>query len=163
MAMARSVSVPRVPIEHRLAVSVKEPRVGSTSGEKWNSRSMDSPMTVRDAVWRSLALKCIRHAMMNDDVGQQRLHAAEPRVAPAGGQLAVATRVEAAQEGPDEEMTEALAASSVRNVRPRAAETSSRLEDVYCRASKDQRRWVFRMTQGSRQLTSRQWASARWR
>ena len=37
------------------------------------------------------------HAVMNDDVGQQRLHAADQRVPPAGGQQAVATRVEAAR------------------------------------------------------------------
>ena len=72
----------------------------------------------------------IRQATMNDDAGQQRLHAAEHRVAPAGGQQAVATRVEAALEGPDEELTEAPAARSARNVRPRTAETSSRMEDV---------------------------------
>ena len=42
----------------------------------------------------------------------------------------VATRVEAAQEGQDEEMTEAPAASSARSVRPRSAETSSRTEGV---------------------------------
>ena len=59
----------------------------------------------------------IRQAMMNDDVGQQRLHAAEQRVSPAGEQPSVATRVEAAQEGPDEAMREASAASSARNVR----------------------------------------------
>ena len=45
----------------------------------------------------------IRQAMMNVDVGQQRLYAAEQRVSPAA---------EGSQEGPDEEMTEALAASS---------------------------------------------------
>ena len=56
---------------------------------------------------------------MNDDVGQQMLHAAEQRVAPAGGQQSVPTRVEAAQ------TTEALAASTARNVRPR-----SRMEDA---------------------------------
>ena len=49
----------------------------------------------------------IRQAVMNDDVSQQRLHAAEKRVAPAGEQQAVA------QEGRDEEMTETLAASQL--------------------------------------------------
>ena len=51
----------------------------------------------------------------------------------------LATRIEAAQEGPDEAVTqalaassarEALAASSARNVRPRIAE-SSRMDDVF--------------------------------
>ena len=51
---------------------------------------------------------------MNDNVGQQRLHAAEQRVSSAGEQPSVATRVEAAQEGPDEAERQALAASSVR-------------------------------------------------
>ena len=32
-----------------------------------------------------------RQAMMNDDVGEQRLHAAEQRVSPAGDQQFVAT------------------------------------------------------------------------
>ena len=70
------------------------------------------------------------------------------------------TRVEAAQEGPDEDMTEALAASSERNVRPRTAQTSSRMGDFHGRESEDQKRWVFRMSQGSRQRTSRRWVAA---
>ena len=39
---------------------------------------------------------------MIDVVGQQRLHAVEQRVSPARKQPSVATRVEAAQEGPEE-------------------------------------------------------------
>ena len=54
--------------------------------------------------------------MMNDDVGQQRLRAAEQRGSSTGEQASVATRVEAAQEGPDEAMNQALAASSARKV-----------------------------------------------
>ena len=71
-----------------------------------------------------------RQAVMNDSAGQQRLHATEQRVSPAGETPSVATRVEPAQEGPDEAMRQALAASSARNVRPRTAETSSRMEEV---------------------------------
>ena len=80
----------------------------------------------------------IRQAMMNDDAGQQRLRAAEQRGSSAGRQPSVATRVEAAQEGPDEAMNQVLAASSAReasvagsarDVRPRTAE-SGRMEDV---------------------------------
>ena len=56
----------------------------------------------------------IRQAMMNDDVGQQRLHAAEQRGSSAGEQPSVATRVEAAQEGPEQIMNQASAASSER-------------------------------------------------
>ena len=53
--MARIVSVPMVPIEHVLAVFQSwrrgiTKRVGSTSGEKWSSRSTDSPMTAKDAM-----------------------------------------------------------------------------------------------------------------
>ena len=51
---------------------------------------------------------------MNDNVGQQRLHATEQRVSSAGEQPSVATRVAAAQEGPDETMRQALAASSAK-------------------------------------------------
>ena len=84
--------------------------------------------------------------MMNDDLGQQRLHAAELRVSPAGEQQSVATRVEAAQEGPDKAMRQALAASSAReasaassarNVKPRvevswedSTDVCSRMEDM---------------------------------
>ena len=51
---------------------------------------------------------------MIDNVGQQRLRAAVHRVSPAGQETSVATRVEAAQEGPDEAMSQTLAASSPR-------------------------------------------------
>ena len=60
-------------------------------------------MSVRDAVWRSRAMNrnhTAKDAANASDEGQQRLHAAEQRVAPAGGQQAVATRVEAALQGP---------------------------------------------------------------
>ena len=50
-----------------------------------------------------------RERIMNEKVGQQRLYAAEQRVSPAGEQQPVATRVEAAQEGPDEAMNQAPA------------------------------------------------------
>ena len=56
----------------------------------------------------------IRQAMMNDEVDQQGLHAAEQRVSPAGEQQFVATRDEAAQEGPDEAMRKAPSSSSAR-------------------------------------------------
>ena len=51
---------------------------------------------------------------MNDSVGQQRLHATEQRVSSGGEQPSVATRVAAAQEGPDEAMNQALAAGSAK-------------------------------------------------
>ena len=60
LASTRIVSVPMVAVENSLAVPVMEPRtkpVGCTSGEKWSSRSTDSPMTAKDAVWRRWALK----------------------------------------------------------------------------------------------------------
>ena len=58
-----------------------------------------------------------------------RLRAAEQRGSSAGEQPSVATRVEAAQEGLDEAMNQALAASSAKNVRPTTPE-SGRMEDV---------------------------------
>ena len=61
---------------------------------------------------------------MNDDVCQQWLHASEQRVARRR------TTDSGHKEGQEKEMTEGLAASSARNVRPRSAETSSRMEDV---------------------------------
>ena len=51
---------------------------------------------------------------MNDSVGQQRLYATEQRVSSAGEQPSVATRVAVGQEGPDEAMEQALAASSAK-------------------------------------------------
>ena len=51
---------------------------------------------------------------MNGNVGQQSLHASEQRVSSAGGQPSVATKDAAAQEGPDEAMRQALAASSAK-------------------------------------------------
>ena len=50
--------------------------------------------------------------MMNDNVGQQRLRAVEQRGSSARERPSVATRVAAAQEGLDEAMRQALAASS---------------------------------------------------
>ena len=97
----------------------------------------------------------IRVAMMCDDPGQQRLHTAKERLAPA----ASAARAEAAQEGQaclqglslprrsrDEEMSEACVTNNAENVKPRveilrevstepisrmvSAEVSSRSEGV---------------------------------
>ena len=51
---------------------------------------------------------------MNHNVGQQRLHATEQRVSSAGEQPSVATRVAAAQEGPDDAMRQVVAASSAK-------------------------------------------------
>ena len=68
---------------------------------------------------RGIAADCVT-GWMNGNVGiqplvgQQSLHATEQRVSSAGGQPSVATRVAAAQEGPDEAMRQALAASSAK-------------------------------------------------
>ena len=51
---------------------------------------------------------------MRGNVGHQRLHATEQRVSSAEEQPSVATRIAAAQEGPDETMRQALAASSAK-------------------------------------------------
>ena len=51
---------------------------------------------------------------MNGNVGQQRLYTTEQRVSSAGERPSLATRVAAAQEGPDEAMKQALAASSAK-------------------------------------------------
>ena len=62
---------------------------------------------------RGIAADCAT-GWMNGNVGQQSLDATEQRVSSAGGQPSVATRVAAAQEGPDEAMRQALAASSAK-------------------------------------------------
>ena len=139
-----------VPVENRLAFPVMEPRiakpVGFTSGEKWSSRKYGFSddcegcrMAQVAAGAKSHSEVCcerIRQVMMKDDVGQQRLHAAEQRVSPAGELQSVAIRVEAAQDGPGEAMRQAPAASSARNVKPRvevsledSTRVSSRLQD----------------------------------
>ena len=131
MAQARIVSVPTFAVENKPAVPVMEPR-------DYKARRFDIPREVELAKY-GFSDDCegcrerIRQAMMNEDVGQQRLRAAEQRVSSAGEQPSVATRVEAAQA-----MNQALAASSAReapvassarNVRPRTAE-SGRMEDA---------------------------------
>ena len=62
---------------------------------------------------RGIAADCAT-GWMNGNVGQQSLHATEQRVSSARGQPSVATRVAAAQEGPDEALRQALAASSAK-------------------------------------------------
>ena len=57
-------------------------------------------------------LEIIRQAMVNDDMGQQRLQEAEQRLAPTGGQLACSPRVDPALEEQDVEMTATHAAGS---------------------------------------------------
>ena len=59
MAQARVVSVPMVAVESRPAAPIMEP---IKAGEKWSSRSTDSPMIAKDAVWRKWALKRNRTA-----------------------------------------------------------------------------------------------------
>ena len=142
MAQARIVSVPVVAVENRLAVPVVEPR-DYKARRFYIQREVELAMfgcsddcegcrvaqVGAEATLHSEGCReRIRQAMMNDDVGQQRLRAAEQRGSSAGEQPS-ATRVEAAQEGPDEAMNQAPVASSARNVRPRTAE-SGRMEDV---------------------------------
>ena len=62
---------------------------------------------------RSIAADCAT-GWTNGNVGQQRLCVTEQRVSSAGERPSVETRVAAAQEGPDEAMRQALAASSAK-------------------------------------------------
>ena len=68
---------------------------------------------------------------MNDNVGHQRLYATEQRVSSAG-ERPLATRVAAAQEGLDEAMRQALAASSAKEASAvsNAKETVSNVSDI---------------------------------
>ena len=101
-----------------------------------------------DEVTRPHGKECrerIRVAVMCDDAGQQRLLAAEERLAPAAsaaraeaaleGQASPAM-VELAQESRDEEMNEACVTNNAENVKPRidesrddSTEVTSRMED----------------------------------
>ena len=117
----------------RLAVPVMEPReykkaVGSTSGEKWSSRSTDSPTTAKDAVWRRWALK--RGAVNASETtmwtsrGCTRRSSDEAARAMRQALAASSARV-------------VSASSSARNLKPRvgisredSTEVSSRMEDV---------------------------------
>ena len=131
MAQARIVSVPMVAVENRPAIPVMEAR-------DYKARRFYIRREVELAKWgfsddcevcrvaqvgaeaKPHSEGCrerIRQAIRNDDVGQQRLRAAEQRGSSAGEQPSLATRVEA------------TVASSARNVRPRTAE-SGRTEDV---------------------------------
>ena len=98
----------------------------------------------------------IRQATMNDEVDQQRLHAAEQRVASVGGQQAVATGVEAGQESQDEENDRSACSKQ-----GEARQTQSEWRTLHRREHEDQKRCVRRTTRVSRQLTSRRWASAK--
>ena len=129
VAHTRNVSVPMVPTERRPAVPVMEPREHKARrfyiwrevqpakyGFSDDSEGCRVAQSGAEAKLHGEGCReRIKQAVMNDDVGQQRLRAAEQRIAPAG-QQAVATRDEAAQEGQGEEMTEAPAASSARSV-----------------------------------------------
>ena len=151
MAHARIVSGPMVAVENRPSIPVMEPR-DYKARRFYIRREVELAKCGFSAACEGCRVaqegaeskphsegcrERIRQAMMNDDVAQQRLRAAEQRGSSAGEQPSVATRVEAAQ-GPDEAMNQALAASSAReatvassarNVRPRTAE-SGRMEDV---------------------------------
>ena len=143
MARARIVIVPMVAVENRPAIPVMGPRdfkarrcyirrevelakYGFSDGcEGCRVAQVGAEAKPHSEGCRER----IRQAMMNENVGQQRLRAAEQRGSSAVEQPSVATRVDAAQEGPDEAMNQVSAASSARNVRPRTAE-SGRMEDV---------------------------------
>ena len=66
---------------------------------------------------------------MNGNVGQQRLHATEQRVSSAGEQPSVVTRV-VAEEGPEETMRQALAASSAKEAGLRILVTRKRILQI---------------------------------
>ena len=133
MAQARIVSVPMVAVENRPAVPVMAPR--DHKARRFYIRRevelskygfSDDCVAQVGAEAKPLSEGCrerIRKAMMLDDVGQQRLRAAEQRGSSAGEQPSVATKVEAAWEGRERLLR------SARNVRPRTAE-SARMEDV---------------------------------
>ena len=111
LGMARIVNVPMVPIEHRPAVPVAEPREYrarrfyirrevelakdgfSDDCEGCRMAQIGTGAKPHGEGYRER----IRQAMMNDDVGQQKSHAAEQRVSPAGEQPSVVRRVGAAR------------------------------------------------------------------
>ena len=108
VSMARTVGVPMVGSENRPVVPVwiqeSTERVDLTSDEKWSSSSSTVQKTAMDAMQRSWGAEAkahsegcrvrIRQAMMNDDMGQQRLQEALQRRARTGGQVSDAPRVE---------------------------------------------------------------------
>ena len=114
MAQARIVSVPMVAVENRPAIPVMEPsdykacrndirREVELAKYGFSDDCEGCRVAQVGAEAQPHGEGCrerIRQAMMDDDVGQQRLRAAEQRGSSAGGQRSVATRVEAAQEGP---------------------------------------------------------------
>ena len=95
----------------------------------------------------------IRQAMMDDDMGQQRLQEAEQRLATRGGQLAFALREEAAQEGKEVGMTAMHSAGNTESSKSQSAETSSRMEDVSGRGNVE-RRGMGPPDDGSREMAT---------
>ena len=184
MAQARIVSVPMFAVETRPEVPVIEPR-DYKARRFYIRREVElakygfsdvcegcrvAQMGAEAKPHSEGCRERIGQAMMNDDVGQQRLRAAEQRGSSAGEQPSVATRVEAVQEGPDEAMNQALAAAAQEKRLLRAARGTSGPEwqraaewRTLCRReSEDRLRWVRQTTRISRQLTSHRWASAKW-
>ena len=84
------------------SVSASE-RVAESVSVKFGDSAVDTGFE------RGIVAECAT-GWMNGNVGQQRLHATEQRVSSAGEQPSVAASLEAAQEGPDEAMKQALAA-----------------------------------------------------
>ena len=176
MAMALVVSVPLVSVEHTPAVPVMEPRdykvrfyiqrevelakCGFTDGCK------GCRVAQVGAEAKPHGEGCrerIRQSMMNDEVGPQRLYAAEQRVAPTGETTVSGHTSRSGPGGPDEEIKERSACSEQREERQTQNGREQPNGGRCCgRESEDHLRWVRRTTAGSRQLTSRRWASARW-
>ena len=97
-----------------MTVILKSPGVASASDKIADMfcRSRFGGAAVDMGLERELVVDQVTGWMI-DNVGQQRLHAAEQRVSATGEQPSVARRVEAAEEGPDAQI-QALAASSAR-------------------------------------------------
>ena len=165
VSIARIVSVPMVPIKHRPVVPVVEPREYrarrfyiqrevevvkfgySENCDGCNAAQLGTKAKPHSEGFRER----IRQAMMNDDMGQQRLQEAEQRRAATEGHL-TSPRVEAAQEGQDVEMTATHAAGNAESSESQPVETSSRMEDVaVSRKNVERRKWVLRMTGHVRQ------------
>ena len=81
----------------------------------------------------------IRQAMMNDDMGQQRLQKAEQRRATTEGHLTF-PKVEVAQEGQDVEMTATHAASKAEGSEVAGWKT------FLCRGNVERRKWIRQTT-----------------
>ena len=154
--MARIVGVPMVPSEHRPVVPVVDPREYRARRfyirrevelvkfgyaeicDGCNAAQLGAEAKAHSEGCRER----IRQGMMNDGMGQQRLHEAVQRRARTGGQVSDAPRVEVVLwSWPRRTLQAMLRAAILNGWRPAAG-----WKTFLCRGCVERRKWVRQMT-----------------